>query len=149
MRPIDRGLAKAFVLRILVEGPMHGYGIMKRVREITGFVPSPGHIYLLLRKLEREGLVEVSLSYIGGRRVKIYRLSDRGREFLEDNKDLLKQFDVYVERFRKAREIELHKLFKTIHSIFESLDRIPSDKMEAIKEAVNDFIKRVNRIVGE
>lgn len=149
MKPIDKGVAKVFVLKILMDGPVHGYEIMKRIKEVTGFTPSPGHIYALLRRLEKEGLVDVSVSYIGGRKVKIYRLSDRGRKFLEDRKDLLMVAKVYVERFRKAKEVELHKLFESIRTIFESLDRISSDKVEAVRDAIEGFTKRINEIIGE
>lgn len=148
MRPVDKGVAKAFVLKILMDGSVHGYEIMRRIKEVTGFAPSPGHIYTLLRKLEKEGLVDVSVSYIGGRKIKTYRLSDKGRRFLEDNKALLTAANMYVNRFRKAKEVELHKLFEVIHSIFESLDKMPSDKMRDVRDAIESFTRRINEIIG-
>ncbi|MEM1682725.1 MAG: PadR family transcriptional regulator [Ignisphaera sp.] len=148
MRPMDRGIAKAFVLKLLVERPLHGYEIMKRINEITGFVPSPGHIYMLLKKLEKEDLVDVTVTYFGGRRIRLYKLSEKGRKFLEDNKDLVNRVDTYVERFRRAKEIELHKLLKVAYNIFESLDRMSNEKIEYLRNVIENFVKDINKVIG-
>ncbi len=78
-----RETLRAAVLRILAEGPAHGYSIIKRVEEATlgCWRPTPGTLYPLLDQLEREGVVErVSVETAGvksGRRVK-YRLTEKG-----------------------------------------------------------------------
>ncbi len=75
-RIVLRGFLRAHVLVSLLKGEVHGYGIIKRVREATGFwSPSPGTVYPLLKKLEREGLIEVSRK----NRRKTYRLTSLGQ----------------------------------------------------------------------
>lgn len=136
-------------MRILIEGPMHGYGIMKKLKEITGLTPSPGHMYLLLRKLEREGLIEVDVVSSGGRRMKIYRISDKGREFLKSRSDLLELTEACARRFKRAKEVGLHKLYMVLQDIFTSLDSLPDEDVHHLKEAVRDFMRRVKDVLSE
>ncbi|ACB39200.1 PadR family transcriptional regulator [Pyrobaculum neutrophilum] len=80
-----RGVFKGVVLYILRSRALSGYEILKELGRLTAgrFVPSPGTLYPLLSYLEAEGLIESRESYVGRRRKKIYQLTDRGRELLE------------------------------------------------------------------
>lgn len=148
MRPLDRGIAKAYVLKLLSNGPLHGYGIMKKLRDTLGFAPSPGHIYMLLRRLEKEGLVCVETPAVSGRRIRVYRLTDKGKRFLEDNRVLVDLAEQYVERLRKAKDIGLHKVLKVVRDVFYSIDALTNDKVDLLRRAVDDFIKRVEDVLG-
>ena len=72
-----RGEARAAILALLAEQPMHGYEIMQQLNVRTGGMwrPSPGVVYPTLRMLKNEGLVVDE--DIGGRRV--FSLSEAGR----------------------------------------------------------------------
>jgi DNA-binding PadR family transcriptional regulator len=77
-----RDTLRAAVLRVLAEGPAHGYLILKRIEEATGgyWRPTPGTLYPLLDQLVREGVVEVASverEVKGGKRV-TYRLTPKG-----------------------------------------------------------------------
>lgn len=71
------------ILRILAEGPMHGYEIMRRIQEITRrrWRPAAGTLYPLLNQLKNEGLVEIDTiensRVRGGKRIS-YRLTPKG-----------------------------------------------------------------------
>ncbi len=73
------------VMRILLEGPRHGYEIMKKIEEVTDgkWRPAAGTLYPLLEQLKNEGLIEVEDIEVtkvrGGRRIK-YRLTRTGLE---------------------------------------------------------------------
>lgn len=73
------------VLRILLDGPLHGYEIMKRIEEVTNerWKPAAGTLYPLLEQLVEEGLIEVAEIEVnnvrGGRRI-AYQLTDKGLE---------------------------------------------------------------------
>ena len=73
-----RGDIRAAILALLVEGPMHGYQIMRELAERSGGVwrPSPGSVYPTLQQLQDEGLVHSTESE-GGRRT--FELTDDGR----------------------------------------------------------------------
>jgi len=58
-RDARTGLLALLVLRLLVEeGPLHGYGVRRRIAEATGLEPPESSVYDALRRLERLGLVE-------------------------------------------------------------------------------------------
>ncbi|ROO59241.1 PadR family transcriptional regulator [Micromonospora sp. Llam0] len=71
---------RAAVLALLVEGPMHGYEMIRELDSRTGgaWRPSPGSIYPTLQLLEDEGLVVGTVDAAGGSR-RQYALTDAGR----------------------------------------------------------------------
>src|SRR5512139_3963283 len=78
---IKMGLSKFFILRVLHEGPMHGYEIARTVERTTGGCCSPteGTIYPVLREFEAGGYVTVTEEIVGGRQRRIYALTDAVR----------------------------------------------------------------------
>lgn len=76
-RPAGRGDARAAILALLAEAPMHGYQMIREIEERShgAWEPSPGSIYPTLQQLEDEGLVRADRQE--GRRT--YELTDEGR----------------------------------------------------------------------
>jgi DNA-binding PadR family transcriptional regulator len=74
--------ATYYILLALVK-PLHGYGIMQRVEEISaGMVKlGPGTLYGALSNLQNEGLIEMIRE---GDRRKIYLLTDKGKRVLKN-----------------------------------------------------------------
>jgi DNA-binding PadR family transcriptional regulator len=81
----SRGDVRAAILALLKESPRNGYQIMSEIEERSNgaWRPSPGAIYPALSQLSDEGLIAGEES--GGKRV--YRLTDAGREYVEQNPD--------------------------------------------------------------
>lgn len=76
------------LLLILSERPMHGYEIIKRIKELTGnqWKPAAGSIYPLLNYMRDAGLitvVNVEEGVRGGRKI-VYALSEKGWQQLVD-----------------------------------------------------------------
>ena len=89
-----RKLVDALVLWIVSKKPVHGYEIIKKLLEHTGFQFSPGTIYPLLYKLEDKGLIKGMWKQTGKRRgVKLYSLTENGEKLLREIKKLLKFSD--------------------------------------------------------
>ncbi|MGD8816278.1 MAG: helix-turn-helix transcriptional regulator [Acidobacteriota bacterium] len=92
--------ATPLVLAILSEGESYGYAILKRVDELSGgeLQWTDGMLYPVLHRLERNGFVEASWGRSEtGRRRKYYRLTDRGSEELDRQRD---QWQVVNETLR-------------------------------------------------
>ena len=75
-------LTQPAILTVLARGPLHGYCIVERVRDLAlygGRRPDPTGVYRVLRSMEGRGLVASSwdLSDAGPAR-RIYRLTARG-----------------------------------------------------------------------
>jgi DNA-binding PadR family transcriptional regulator len=75
------GHLRLYLLRLLVDRPMHGYEIIQALTDQSGgtYQPSAGTIYPRLAKLEEEGLVTKEAD---GRKT-IYAITDAGRAELE------------------------------------------------------------------
>src|SRR3954447_8529493 len=75
-----------FALAALVDGPLHGYAIVRRAAELSdGRVRlSTGTLYALLERAIDEGLVAAGEPYVAGRRHRPdYALTDHGRHELQ------------------------------------------------------------------
>ncbi|MBI9012862.1 MAG: PadR family transcriptional regulator [Clostridiales bacterium] len=69
-----------YILLCLLK-PMHGYGIMQRIDEITGsrVKVGPGTLYALISRFEKEEIV-IKVSSDNGK--KTYILTEKGKEIL-------------------------------------------------------------------
>lgn len=79
---IKMALSKFFVLRVLHDGPSHGYDIARAVERTTSGCcsPSEGGLYPVLREFEQGGYVTAEAAVVSGRERKVYTLTDKGRE---------------------------------------------------------------------
>jgi PadR family transcriptional regulator len=84
---VKQGTLALMVLRTIdVLGPLHGYGIARRIEQISGdmLTLNQGTLYPLLLKLEHEGAIASEWgSSENNRRARFYRLTREGRKALE------------------------------------------------------------------
>jgi transcriptional regulator len=80
------GALDALILKTLTRGPSHGYAIARFIEQTTGdaVLVEEGSLYPALYRLERRGWLEAEwgMSELG-RRAKLYRLTDAGRQQLD------------------------------------------------------------------
>jgi PadR family transcriptional regulator PadR len=82
-----QGTLDLLVLKTLVAGPMHGWGISQRIQQLSGdvFAVNQGSLYPALHRLEREGLVRAEWGASeNNRRARIYELTRLGRKQLDE-----------------------------------------------------------------
>ena len=73
------------VLLALSEGPLHGYGVMRRVEDESGIAMGPGTVYGTLQRLEEAGLVrDAGEDEADPRRRRRFGLTSAGRGVLAD-----------------------------------------------------------------
>ena len=80
------GTLDLLLLKTLSLEPMHGFGIARRVEQISRgvFKVNPGSLLTALRRLERAGWVETQWRQTeNARRAKFYALTRAGRKQLE------------------------------------------------------------------
>lgn len=90
MSPIQKsdllqGTLDMLILRVVANGPVHGYGISQRIRQISKEVLNvqQGSLYPALHRLEKRGwLVAEWGDSENGREAKFYRLSAQGKRQL-------------------------------------------------------------------
>jgi transcriptional regulator len=77
-----RGTLELLLLKALSHGPLHGYGIARRIETATGDALSveEGSLYPALHRLEEHGFVTARWKATEtGRRVRVYSLTAPGR----------------------------------------------------------------------
>ena len=90
MAPMEKadllqGTLDLLILKIVALGPVHGYGISQRIRQISEEVllVQQGSLYPALHRLEKRGWLEADWGESdNGRQAKFYRLSTKGRKQL-------------------------------------------------------------------
>jgi transcriptional regulator len=95
------GTLDALILKTLVRGPNHGYAIARFIEETTGdaVLIEDGSLYPALYRLELKAWVEAEWGTSElGRRAKLYRITDAGREQLADAMATWKKFAAGVSK---------------------------------------------------
>lgn len=163
-----RGHLKPMVFKIIQEEPTNGSKIVEKIHEATGWKPSYGSIYPLLKTSEKEG--ELKSTKKG--KQKLYSLTKKGekelREF-ESKKEIL--LDDLIQRFKlmgelfdmqttadilflqkvkegKAPFIKFHKELNQVKKEHERIlkNELYKTKKDELKQAVKKHIKDLKNI---
>ena len=110
-KDIQQGTLALMVLRTLdVLGPLHGYGIARRIEQISGDLLSlnQGTLYPVLLRLEQEGAVASQwASSENNRRARFYLLTRVGHKLLEAEKQDWEQTAAIIARFFEVNAEDL------------------------------------------
>ena len=96
-----QGTLDLLILRTLALESLHGWGISKRIRRLSGDVleVNQGSLYPALYRLRDRGLIRSRWDISeDDRRVKVYELTPAGREALAVERDRWRTFAVAMER---------------------------------------------------
>ena len=87
------------LLATLADGPAHGYRIVTDLRDRSAgaFELSEGTVYPALYRLERAGLLSSRWAAVGGRRRRLYSLTQKGRRSLAERRRDWASFAAAVE----------------------------------------------------
>jgi len=106
-----QGTLALMVLKTLeVLGSQHGYGIARRIEQISGdlLAVNQGTLYPLLLKLEHEGAIASEWGASeNNRRARFYRLTGAGRKQLQAETRDWEQTAAIIERFFNVRAEDL------------------------------------------
>ena len=110
-KDVLQGTLALMVLKTLdVLGPMHGYGIARRIEQISGelLALNQGTLYPVLLKLEQEGSITSEWGTSeNNRRARFYRLTRQGRKQLQAEKHDWDQTAAIIARFFAVRAEDL------------------------------------------
>jgi PadR family transcriptional regulator, regulatory protein PadR len=108
---VRQGTLALMVLKTLdVLGPLHGYGIARRIEQISGdlLAVNQGTLYPLLLKLEQEGAIKSRWGASeNNRRSRFYRLTRGGRKQLQAETRDWEQTAAIISRFFAAKAEDL------------------------------------------
>ena len=83
---VVQGTLDMLILKSVSLEPMHGFGIARRIEQVSGgvFKVNPGSLLVAFQRLEREGWLDAEWRTTeNNRRARFYRLTRKGRGKLE------------------------------------------------------------------
>jgi len=108
---VRQGTLALMVLKTLdVLGPQHGYGIARRIEQISGdlLTVNQGTLYPVLLKLMQEGSIAAEWGASeNNRKARFYRLTRQGRKQLQTETRNWEQTTAIIERFFAAKAQDL------------------------------------------
>jgi DNA-binding PadR family transcriptional regulator len=125
----SHGRLRLYLLRLLEEGPKHGYELIRLLENrFHGlYAPSAGTIYPRLARMEADGLITHTAS--GGR--KVYEITDAGRTELA------------------ARSDELASLESEIHASVADLAALAEEVEAGVRGSVRDLKRELRQARSE
>jgi DNA-binding PadR family transcriptional regulator len=126
----SHGRLRLYLLKLLAEGPKHGYELIRLLenRFLGLYAPSAGTIYPRLARMESEGLITHTAA--GGR--KTYEITAAGRAELADRADELADL-----------ETEIHASVADLSSLANHIEREVRGSVRDIKRELRDATSRV------
>jgi PadR family transcriptional regulator PadR len=108
---VRQGTLALMVLKTLdVLGPIHGYGIARRIEQISGdlLTVNQGTLYPVLLKLQQEGSIASEWGASeNNRKARFYKLTRQGRKQLQAETRSWEQTAEIIERFFSAKVQDL------------------------------------------
>jgi PadR family transcriptional regulator, regulatory protein PadR len=94
------GQLDMLLLAALAQGPVHGYGVIARLRDDSDgvFTMPEGTIYPALHRLEDAGFITSDDEFVGGKRRRTYALTDAGVARLDARRAEWTAFSTVVTR---------------------------------------------------
>lgn len=85
---ILQGTLDLLILKVLALEPLHGYGIVQRLKQITNdaLLVRQGSLYPALYRLEKRVFLKANWKTVAGRDAKFYALTKAGERQLETEK---------------------------------------------------------------
>ena len=100
-----QGTLDLLILKTLALGPLHGWGISKRIRQLSSEVlqVGQGSLYPALYRLEDRGWIEAEWGVSPeGRKAKFYQLTVEGRRQLNAETESWRVFSLAVNHVLRA-----------------------------------------------
>jgi len=103
------GTLDVLILKAVSLGPLHGYGVLLRIEQITqgALLVEQGALYPALYRLEHQGLLDTEWGVSdNNRRAKFYSLTAAGRRRLREQMDSWNRLATAMASALKARPSE-------------------------------------------
>jgi transcriptional regulator len=105
-----QGTLDLLILKAVSLGPLHGYGVLLRIQQVSGnrLQIQQGSLYPALYRLEHQGLISSEWGEPeNNRRAKFYRLTAAGRKRFKEEVDYWQRFSDAVGLALKAAPEDL------------------------------------------
>ena len=103
---VIQGTLDMLILKTLSLEPMHGFGIARRIEQVTQnvFKVNAGSLLTALQRLERNGWLDAAWQVTeNSRRAKVYRLTQTGKKQLQNETEGWQRRSAAISRLLKAQ----------------------------------------------
>jgi DNA-binding PadR family transcriptional regulator len=151
-RHFDNGELRFVILQLIADKPSYGYEIIKEIEErLSGaYAPSPGVVYPTLTMLEEEGYATVS-SAEGNK--KLYAATERGLEYLQENKVILKAIFGRMEKagkvFGRGRSPQIMRAIMNLRyalKIRTERGNLSAEQIRKVAEAIDAAARVIDEV---
>lgn len=98
-----RNFLRPCLLLLLLDGPSHGYDLIRRLDPFDVTDGDPGHVYRALRSLERDRMVRSSWTpSSAGPARRVYRLTPRGLDCIDATVPALEHATTVIGRYLRT-----------------------------------------------
>jgi DNA-binding PadR family transcriptional regulator len=160
MKETKKGYIRIAVLILVNKKPHHGYEIMKELDEKTsGFwKPTAGGIYPILKDLENSRYIEGEWERQKKRKRKIYKITETGRQVLEqalakESQIAEKMADLFKEYMKNVLDVNALPHLPNIFAIFlEERKEKPEDTLNILEKKraqIEDMMKSMHTELEE
>jgi DNA-binding PadR family transcriptional regulator len=154
-RMLAQGDLRLIALALIAEQPRHGYDIIKQLEEKTAgwYSPSPGIVYPCLTYLEEAGHLT---SQADGAK-KLYTITDAGRAYLEENRDLVEAVMnrlAYIGKKaehmrRRFDEDEPRRAPRLVQAALDNLREAAAKRLRDDPKSEMEIVEILTRVAGE
>lgn len=151
-RHFDNGELRLVILQLIADKPSYGYEIIKAIEErlAGGYAPSPGVVYPTLTMLEEEGYATVT-STEGNK--KLYAVTDLGREYLQENKTVIKAIFGRMEQagkvFGRGRSPQIMRAIMNLRyalKIRTERGNLSPEQVRKVAEAIDAAARAIDEV---
>jgi DNA-binding PadR family transcriptional regulator len=169
---MKKGYLKLAVLFALTRKPLHGYEMIKCIKELSlGLLtPKAGALYPTLKKLEKNGLIKGKWKTQGRkRRVRVYRITRKGKEVFQravekhfniisasralllnelETLGFIERAEAYPQVFAHAIKVLVLKEKATLREKIEALEKLKQG-LQRLTEACNTAVANIEERIKE
>ncbi len=146
-RRIMKKLIRLLILKILSNKESHGYAIIKELEKLLGYRVSSGVVYPHLKKLVKEGIVDVVEIYRGSKKIKVYSLTEKGRNYVETRRKEIEEAYEIARKLRKFFSIGGRELVEVLKRLFENIDKLSEEDLAMIRDILKQTSEKIENII--
>ena len=111
IRDLYLGFMRLHILYHASEEPIFGVGMLNELRR-HGYRTSPGTLYPMLHRMEKDRYLESEKQVVGGKVRRVYRITDEGTASLAEAKE--KVWELFTELFERELPEDLTRTGTTV-----------------------------------
>ncbi|AEH06875.1 PadR family transcriptional regulator [Methanothermococcus okinawensis] len=162
-----RGSLKLLILYLLDKEDLHGYALMQKLSELfINYKPSSGVIYPTLQGLKRSGYIEYvkfeadeksrnenknneneNENKKNNHSKKLYRITDKGREYLKENDKKLKRIFEHINNINEFYDLGGKSLKEAMTIVIKEIPNLSEKQKKELKTVMTESSKKIKMIL--